>query len=82
MTERARILIVDDDPVIRLLAGSALTDVGHAVVNAEIAEAAIPCSARRGRTSSCSTSRCRAWAEPSAPGCAHSPLMLACRCWS
>lgn len=42
MTERARILIVDDDPVIRLLAGSALTDVGHAVVDAEIAEAAIP----------------------------------------
>lgn len=42
MAERARILIVDDDPVIRLLAGSALTDVGHAVVDAEIAEAAIP----------------------------------------
>ena len=41
MVDSARILIIDDDPIIRMLAGSALSDVGHLVTEAESAEAAI-----------------------------------------
>ena len=41
MTSPARILIIDDDPIIRMLASSALSDVGHTVTEAESAEAAI-----------------------------------------
>ena len=41
MVDSARILIIDDDPIIRMLAGSALSDVGHLVTEAQSAEAAI-----------------------------------------
>ena len=41
MNTEKEILIIDDDPIIRMLAGSALSDVGHLVTEAESAEAAI-----------------------------------------
>ena len=41
MTKPARILVIDDDPIIRMLASSALRDVGHQVTEADSAEAAI-----------------------------------------
>ena len=41
MISPAQILIIDDDPIIRMLAGSALSDVGHLVTEADSAEAAI-----------------------------------------
>ncbi len=41
MVSPAQILIIDDDPIIRMLAGSALSDVGHLVTEADSAEAAI-----------------------------------------
>lgn len=41
MTNPARILVIDDDPIIRMLAGNALRDAGHQVTEADSAEAAI-----------------------------------------
>jgi len=37
----APILIIDDDPIIRMLANNALREAGHAVTEADSAEAAI-----------------------------------------
>ena len=41
LTPAAQILVIDDDPIIRMLAGNALRDAGHQVTEADSAEAAI-----------------------------------------